>query len=109
MTDNRPISQIYAEEGKAWAEAEAKASILEDTKASFLSEIILDMTAANPGQAHNKIETAAKASERYKTWIYDAIDARKAANHLKVRLESLRMAYGEWNSQQANDRMVAKI
>lgn len=108
MTDNRPISQIYAEEGDAWAEAEARASILEDTKGPNLSELALKVQ-EQLGIPFNRAEAIAKGSKENRAWILQAIDARREANKLRVRLESVRMKYGEWQSQAANERLQAKL
>src|SRR5678809_1210392 len=103
MTDSRPISQIYAEVGAEWAEAEAHASILEDTKSAALAHAIV----ALGDMAHNKAETIVKASREWRERLENTVDARKEANHLKVKLESIRMAYGEWQSEAANERVQA--
>ena len=100
MQDNRPISQIYAEEGAKWAEAEALASILEDTKSAFLAQKIAELG----DMAYNRAEALVKASKEWADRVKETVDARKQANHRKVRLESIRMAHGEFQSEAANER-----
>lgn len=105
MTDNRPLSQIYAETGAEWAEAEAHASILEDTKSAFLSQQIAYLGDI----AYNRAEATVKASAEWTARLEETVEARLRANHLKVRLESIRMAYGEWTSEAANERAQARL
>jgi len=109
ITDNRPLSEIYREAGEEWAAAKAKADILEDTKSAHLSQMILRLQASNSSLAHNRAETEAKASVEWTEYVHEAIEARKEANLLWVRMESVKMAYGEWQSAAANERLVAKL
>lgn len=110
MGDNRPIiSEIYAEIGAQWAEADAHATILEDTKSSFLSQAIQDILTNDPKCPINRAEAQIKASKAWVNRIYETVDARKKANHLKVKMDSIRMAYGEWSSEEANERTRARL
>jgi len=109
MTDNRPISEIYREAGEEWVVAKARADILEDTKSAHLSQMILRLQANNSNLALNRAEAEAKASVEWTEYVHEAIEARKEANLLWVRMESVKMAYGEWQSAAANERLVAKL
>ena len=109
MTDNRPISQIYAEIGAQWADADAKATILEDTKSAFLSQKIMEHQARDSSLAYNKAEAFVKASLEWTDRISETIEARREANHLRVKMESLKMAHSEYISHDANERVVAKL
>lgn len=105
MTDNRQLSEIYEEAGNAWADADAAADLLEQCKSSFLAEKILNY----PQDAHNKAEAKVKASPEWKRYIDDMVNARKLANRLKIKLETIRMRFGEWQSDEANNRAQARL
>lgn len=104
--DNRPLSVIYAEVGQAWAHAHAHAEILEDTKSAFLSQRITQLYADLPV---NRAEALVKASDEWEKRIHDTVKARLDANLLKVKLDSIRMAHSEWQSEAANERVQARL
>lgn len=109
MSDTRPISQIYAEVGEQWALAKARADILEDTRSAFLSQKIMEHQSRNSDLAYNKAEAFVKASLEWTDRIHETIEARKEANLLWVKMESIKMAHSEWQSQEANERMQARL
>lgn len=109
MSDNLPISEQYRVVAKQWVDAEAAASLLEDTKSSVLSERMQAMLREEPGLAINRAEAAVKASDEWKDWITGMIEARKKANLLKVQLEYLRMRAGEQASFEATRRAEMKL
>lgn len=102
---NNPISEQYRETAKAWVDAEAAASLLEETKSATLSQMML----AYPLFAVNKAEMTVKASPQWKDHIHKMVDARKAANLLKVKLEFLRMKFSEQQSEEATKRAEMKL
>lgn len=106
---NEPIALQYSRAGNQWAEAEAAASLLEDLKSSVLSERIADLVADDPKMAINRAEAAVKASQEWKQYIHQMVDARKQANRLKVQMEVLRMRFAQWQSEQANQRIEARL
>jgi hypothetical protein len=59
--------------------------------------------------AHNKAEALVKASSAWKEYIQETVTKRHKANVLKIELEAKRMAYGEWQSAAANERLIAKL
>lgn len=105
MSDNQPISEQYRLVAKRWVDAEAAASLLEDTKSAFLSQKM----AEHGDVAVNKAEMAVKASEEWSAHVQSIIEARKQANLLKVQLEYLRMRSGEWQSAEATKRAEMKL
>ena len=109
MSDNLPLSEQYRIVAKQWCDAEAAASLLEDTKSAILSERMQAMLREEPGLAINRAESAVKASEEWKEWITGMIEARKKANLLKVQLEYLRMRSGEQASYEATRRAEMKL
>lgn len=79
--------------------------MLEDTKSAVLSQKM----AALGDMPVSKAEMTVKASAEWKEFIQSMVDARKAANLLKVQLEYLRMRSGEWQSAEATKRAEMKL
>lgn len=102
---NLPWSEQFRITAKKWVDAEAAASLLEDTKSAYLSE----RTQAHADLAHNKAEALVKASPEWRDFISKMIAARKQANLLKVQLEYLRMKFSEWQSENATRRAEMRI
>lgn len=102
---NEPISEQYRVVAKRWVEAEAAASILEDTKSAVLAQKM----AALGDMAVNKAEMTVKGSAEWDEHVRKIIDARKQANLLKVQLEYLRMKSGEQASYEATKRAEMKL
>lgn len=111
MTDNydasnmRPLSEVYLEVAEDWADKEAAAQLLEDTKSAVLSQRML----ALGDMAVNKAETIIKASPDWHEHIKKVVEARHQANLAKVKKEYIDKKYGEWQSQQANERVGARM
>ena len=108
MTDNRTLSEQYAEIAAQWADYEHTASIKEDTKSSFLSNLIQDRLLRGE-TAYNKAEMAVKASREWVAYIEETVEARRLANLWKVKKEVLWMRHSEQMSNAANERLVAKL
>lgn len=105
-SDNRPISEQYYEVAMEWVDAEAAASLLEDTKSAVLAQRIAMI---GEDMAHNKAENAVKASDQWMDHLQKINEARTHANRLRVKLEAFKMRHSEWQSSQANERLVAKL
>lgn len=104
-SDNRPLSEIFSEIAESWVDADAAASLLEDCKSAVLAEKML----VYADLAVSKAEMMVKGSPEWRDYIEKTVAARKRANLLKVQLETIRMRYGEWNSQAANERVQARL
>lgn len=105
--ENRPLSEIFREAANDWAEKEAAASLLEDTKSSVLSQMIVH--ASMPDTAFNKTEAAVKSSPQWKEHVALVVESRKAANLAKVNLEVIRMRFQEWSNAEANHRAESRL
>lgn len=90
---------------KAWVDAEAAASLLEDTKSALLAE---RMNALGD-MAVNKAEMTVKASQEWKDNLRTISMSRQAANRLKVQLEYIRMKFMEWQSENATKRAEMRL
>lgn len=105
MSDNLPLSEQFRIVAKKWVDAEAAASILEDTKSAVLSQHM----AALGDMPVSKAEMTVKASAEWSVHVEKIVEARKQANLLKVQMEYLRMKSGEWQSAEATKRAEMKL
>lgn len=105
MDSNLPWSEQYRIIAKQWVDADAAATILEDTKSAVMAERMLAMGE----MAVNKAEALVKASPEWKRHIESIVNARRAANKLKVQLEYIKMKFQEWNSENATRRAEMKL
>lgn len=108
MTDanpNLPWSEQFRVVAKSWVEADAAASILEDTKSAVLSEKMQ----ALGDMPVSKAEAMVKASPEWRDHVEKTAAARKIANRFKVQMEYLRMKFSEWQSHEANKRTEARL
>jgi hypothetical protein len=102
---NEPISEQYRIVAKRWVDAEAAASMLEDTKSAVLSQQML----ALGEMPVSKAEMLTKANPEWIDHIKKITEARAAANLLKVQLEYLKMKSGEQASFEATRRAEMKL
>lgn len=105
MDSNLPWSEQYRIVSKQWVDADAAATILEDTKSAVMAERVLAMGE----MAINKAEALVKASPEWRRHVEAIVNARRAANKLKVQLEYLRMKFSEWQSHEATKRTEARL
>jgi len=102
---NLPWSEQFRIVAKSWVDAEAAASLLEDTKSAYLSERMQ----AHADLAQNRAEALVKSSPEWRDFIEKMVSARKQANLLKVQLEYLRMKFQEWSSENATRRAEMRV
>ncbi len=102
---NEQLSEQYRIVAKRWVEAEAAASLLEDTKSAVLSQQML----ALGEMPVSKAEMLTKANPEWIDHIKKITEARAAANLLKVQLEYLRMKSGEQASAEASKRAEMRL
>lgn len=102
---NLPWSEQFRIVAKQWVDADAAASILEDTKSAILSERMQ----ALGEMPVSKAEAIVKASAEWRAHIEEMVSARKASNRLKVQMEYLRMKFSEWQSHEATKRTEARL
>jgi hypothetical protein len=102
---NLPWSEQFRVVAKQWVDADAAATLLEDTKSAVLAERM---------QAHaelpvNRAEQIVKSSPEWRDHVEKMVNARKSANRLKVQMEYLRMKFSEWQSHEATKRTEARL
>lgn len=104
-TSNMPISEMYRITAKDWVDADAAASLLEETKTAVLAQHMKAMG----DMPVSKAEMAVKSTADWHQYLTEMVEARKRANFLKVKLEYVRMKFMEWNSENATKRAEMKL
>ncbi len=102
---NEPLSEQFRIVAKQWVEADAAASVLEETKSAVLSQRMLalgEMTVS-------KAEMTVKGSPEWTEHVTKIVEAREKANLLKVKLEWMRMRFSEQQSFEATKRAEMKL
>lgn len=102
------LPESYREVGFAWADANAAANLLEDSKSAVLSSMVIDIRKADDCSVA-AAETKAKASLAWRNYLDDVHDARQKANRLSVEREYWKMKFSEWISNSADDRARAAL
>lgn len=97
---DRPLSEQFRVVAKAWADADAAANLLEETKTATLSQKMLKLGDMPVSRA----EMTVKASDEWHEYLETMVAARKEANIRKVQMEYIRMRFSEWQSLNANAR-----
>lgn len=105
MSDNRPLSTQFAHAAHDWVQKDAAASLLEETKSAVLSQ----MMGRYADLPVNRAEMNVKGSDEWRDFITKMVKAREAANLAKVKVEFLRMKFSEWQSEEANERVKARL
>lgn len=109
MDSNKPLSELYGEIGHAWAQAEYIASLKEEGRSGFLSRKMQEYLSFHTTMAVNKAEMSVKASKEWADYIEEMVEARREASKLKIQLEQIKMAHMDQQSEQANERVQARL
>ncbi len=102
---NLPWSEQYRIVAKKWVDAEAAASLLEDTKSAVLSEKML----ALGDMPVSKAEMIVKGSPEWRGELHSINTHRQAANMLKVQKDYIHMKFMEWQSENATKRAEMRL
>ena len=110
---------LVARAGQDWADTDAAASVLEESKKPLFAEIALGYLQsgkppAKPGDAPrpmpaNQAELHALADPRYRAHLDAMVDARKTANRCRIRYDQGRMYLELMRSLQATRRQEAAM
>ncbi|HEX3156739.1 MAG TPA: hypothetical protein VHV32_19070 [Candidatus Angelobacter sp.] len=73
--------------GESWADAEAAAALLEETRKSMLAKLMNESAVASIAGK----EMVALASEEYREYVDGMVKARAAANKARVRYDSAKV------------------
>lgn len=98
--DLNEIHKKLVDAGDEWADADAAASFLEETRKTVLAQL-KTMSQASSDAAR---ETEALASDGYQEHVRRMVDARKAANKAKVAYDSSKTWVELWRTKAANER-----
>lgn len=102
---NVPLSEQFRLIAKKWIDADAAASILEETKSAFLAQRMAEQGDVPVSRA----EMAVKASQEWAEYVESMVNARKKAALLKAQLEYIRMQFTEQQSVEATRRAEMKL
>lgn len=91
--------------GEEWADKEAAADVLEETKKTLLAEIGSNLTAGSVAER----ERFALASAEYKLHVTKMTSARKEANRARVRYDAMRVLGEMRRTQESTRRAEANI
>jgi hypothetical protein len=105
MEDDVPRSEAYRVTAKSWVDAEAAASLLEETKSAVLARMML----AQGDMPVSRAEMNVKASDEWREFIQKMVEAREKAAFLKVKMEYIRMRASERQSMEATKRAEMKL
>lgn len=105
MESNLPLSEQFRLIAKKWIDADAAASILEETKSAFLAQKMAEQGDVPVSRA----EMAVKASQEWAEYVESMVNARKRAALLKAQLEYIRMQFTEQQSIEATRRAEMKL
>jgi hypothetical protein len=105
MSDDRLISEEYRIIAKKWVDADSAATLREETKSAFYSQLMLE----HADKPVNRAEIAVKASDEWQEYVANMVQARKEANLLKVQLKYIEMKFYEWQSYNATRRAEMKL
>lgn len=98
------IYQKLAEAGEEWADKDAAANILEETKKTLLAELMTGFQGSNAER-----ERCALADTTYKHHLKTMTAARKEANKAKVRYDSMRVLAELRRTQESTRRAEANL
>ena len=99
------ICENYRLIAKRWVDADAAASLLEETKSAFLSQKMLSLGDMPVSRA----ELIIKGSAEWMEYITKMCQARSDANKLKVHLEWLRLRFQQQSSHEATARSERRL
>ena len=103
--EDKPLSEQFRLIAKRWVEADAAASMLEETKSAVLAK----MMAAQGDMPVNRAELNVKSSDEWFEFVTSMVQSREKAALLKVQLEYIRMQFNEWQSYEATKRAEMKL
>ena len=102
---DRPISEEFRIVAKQWVDQDNAARLLEETKTAVLSSSMAKLGDVPVAHA----ERTVKSSPEWSDFIKGMVEARTAANRLKVQLEYIRMKFSEQQSLEATKRSEMRL
>ena len=105
MSDNRPLSEIFKSAGDEWVDLDATARLREETKSLRFAQQVMSLGDIPVNRAEHTI----KASRAWMDEVIKDVNSRTAANKARVYMESVKMRHSEWQSDEANHRVEARL
>jgi hypothetical protein len=107
--NRRPQSEIYRDVAIRWADLDAAARMLEETKTAVLSQKMAALTGLAPAMSVSRAEQQVKASPEWSDFLDKMVRARTQANKAKIEVEFTRMQFWERNSADATERQEMRM
>jgi hypothetical protein len=104
-SSNLPLSEQFRVVAKKWVDADAAASMLEETKSAVLAKMMADLGEMPVSRA----EMMVKSGSEWRDFVHKMVEQRKSAALLKVQLEYIRMRHSEVQSSEATRRAEMKL
>jgi hypothetical protein len=101
------LTERLIEVGESWADLNAAASLLEETRKTVLAEISVGFI--RKGDTATAAEKKAYASERYKKHVDDMVHARREANRARVKYDSGKAFSGLVRTQESTRRAEMQL
>lgn len=92
--------------GEEWADKEAAASLLEETRKTVLAELVNSQPSAMSVAAR---ESCALADPAYRLHVKNMVGARKAANVAKMRYDAVKVLAEMRRSQESSRRAEMRL
>lgn len=105
MKNSRPQSEVYREAAMRWADLDAAARMLEESKSAVLSRLMSDHGDIPVSKAELKV----KASDYWHDYIDKMVRAKTAANKARIEMEFAKMQAWEQNSKEAYERAEMRM
>ena len=99
------LAAELSKRGLDWADKEAGAALLEETRKTVLSECQADW----PGESNAASESKALRDPRYKEHLKSMVEARRLANRARVNYDVIRAYEGLFRTQEATRRAEASL
>ena len=104
MSDN-PVSEQFRLVAKDWVEKDSAANLLEETKSARLNQMMMALGDMPVPHAEREVKSPQDSPDL----VTSIVEARKAANLAKVKMEYIRRKFSEWQSAEANARSERRL
>ncbi len=105
MNANLPWSEQFRIVAKQWVDADAAANVFEEMKTANLARLM----AMEGDIPVSRAEMNVKASEDWRSYLKEMLDARQRATLLKVQMKYIDMKFSEWQSENATKRAEMRL
>lgn len=108
-TNRRPQSELYREVATRWADLDAAARLLEETKTAVFSQKVKELLRDFPHYSLSKAEQSIKGSDYWNEYLEKMVRTRTLANKAKIEVEYVRMKHWEEAQDRADERFTARM